>query len=205
MKFADLKNRHAGKPIWIVGTGASLDRLDLSTITGPRIYQHRAAMVLPALPGETYWLVLDDAWRMNAVGDWFETLEDVRAGRANMMGVFRDPISGRKSKKQPAPRGQNIVHFDGTKDIESSRDRIARTGKLHLRSGSLATAIHLAWFMGGSEILTAGQAGGGFAKIMQSQYGSITQRGGYGYQPGQECAREIAEKLGIKLTHMDIK
>ena len=188
MEFADLKLRHRGQRVLICGTGPSLD--DLDDVRGPRILIHRAAFTVPRSRDETYWLVLDDCWGMETPGPWDQTLDDLRAGRGDMVGLFRNPL-GAVKVRVPAPTGPNIITWDGSRPQNSdvlalTRDELVDRRVLYTWCGSAGPAVHLAWLMGASKILLAGIDGtDGHAEQLTGYYEKM-RRGGFGYAPSKQ-------------------
>lgn len=207
MNFADLKNKHAGESVIICGTGPSLDKLEDSMLEGkPRIFLNRAAFALPAEVGKSYWLVVDDAWGMKVPGPWADHLKRIQDGSAKTIGVFRDPLMAESGFK-PSPEGENIVHFTDPMNrreqvLELSREELASTGQLYQYSGTGATAIHLAWYMGASSVTLCGLDGGdGFAKRL-SQFYTKQQRGGFGYWMAREQVILVSRVLKMKVEDL---
>jgi hypothetical protein len=202
VNFSDLNNRHAGATILICGTGPSLDTL--TRFTGPRIFLNRAAFVLPASAGETYWMTLDDCWSKGIKGPWAEHLAAVKSGAARTIGVFRDPLLADHGFT-PVQKHENIIGFGdaGTgRDelLKMSRDQIAQVGQLYQFCGTGSTAVHLAWYMGAGRIVLAGLDGGaGHAKRLDEFYDAPIP-GAPGYSLAQEKMRYVIEKLEISVA-----
>ncbi len=203
MKFSDLNNRHAGDPIWIIGTGPGLDSVPVDEITGPRILINRAAFVTPDSHGESYWLVVDDAWTAQQPGPWTGYLDGISAGSIGLTGVFRTPLlAGKNGVKNPAaPMGDNIVHFDGESDdagrLMQTRDEIAVSGRLFQQFGTGATAAHLAWYLGASRVILAGLDGTpGHAKRLEHLYDN--RRGSdVAYAMAGNCLKRTLKALNL--------
>lgn len=208
MKLADLKHRHAGATVWIIGTGPGLDQLDPGEITGPRVLLNRAAF-LPeftrtAKPGESYWLVMDDAGFLDPNQPWWlEHLGRVVMGRANQTAVFRDPLLNSKPMTD-APHGDNIITWGAMPSVGSrrdalkfDRDRVCSDDFLYVECGSAAPATHLAWLMGAAAVRYVGLDGGrGRAACLQRFYGE-PEMPGFGYSMSTSCAYEVADALGL--------
>ena len=95
MELADLIDRHAGRPAFLIGTGPGLDRFDWDRVEadgGFVIACHRAFGVTPRTPGRTYWQVLDDAWSQGIPGEWVLWRDQVTSGAGGVIGLFRDPL-----------------------------------------------------------------------------------------------------------------
>jgi len=169
MQLQDLQDKYLGSDIWVIGTGDSLNRLDLSLIDGPRIYIHRAAMRLP-VNGDTYWLVLDDAWTERQAGAWDATLDMVKRGE--IKGLFKQPFGGRIPL--PAIEHANIANFFVGKSetlLQKTKDEISQSSRVFSFSGAGGIACQLAWFMGAKRIKLAGFHGCGWADILLPEYG----------------------------------
>jgi hypothetical protein len=207
MTFADLKNRHADQTITVCGTGPSLDYLDQKSIVGPRIYINRAAFALPYSDGETFWLVLDDAWGRNVKGPWLPFLSSVKFG-CGVTGVFRDPLLGMGGFTEP-PKGPNIVHFKDFKQrrddlLGMSREEIATAGALYQLAGTGCTALHFAWYLGASKVRVAGLDGGdGYAKRLRQFYDK-DRKGGSGYEMAMQAVRKVISAKGLEVEWVTV-
>jgi len=205
LTLADLADRHAGERILICGTGPSLDAVDALRVTGPRIFIHRAAFAMPRSKDETYWLVNDNCWRLGTLGPWHRLLEAIRAGTADMLGVFRDPM-GDNGKPSPAPQGRNICRWHGfTEDavraLQLTREEVLARNVLYMEAGTGATAVHLAWVLGAREVVLAGFDGGeGHAQCVAEFYEQPDTRGGLGYLPAQDCVENALTQLNMQAT-----
>jgi len=206
MNFADLKNRHQGETIWIIGTGPGLDRLVSSPadLIGPRIFLNRSAYVAPPSDGETYWLVMDDVFGGHGNGaHWDDHLAKVISGKAETLAVFRDPLLNR-DPPTPAPRGENILTWahntvrPKSRLLDLSRDEVADIGALYVECGSAAPAAHLAWFMGADMIRFVGLDGGHQRAKCLQQYYDTPSRGGWGYGMMTSSGHHVANELGVK-------
>lgn len=205
MRFADLKNRHAGDPIWVIGTGPSLDALDADDVVGPRIYLNRAAFVMSPSRGETYWLVADDCWGNKVPGPWGPHLEDIRAGGCGEIAVLRDPLlTGRSDcPTVPPPTGPNIVTWreDRFKDcLYLNRDELAEAGTLHMWTGTASPAVHLAWFLGAVRVNLVGIDGTrGWAQKLSHLYTNQAAGDGQGYGDSRARALDTARRLRLHI------
>ena len=218
-RLAELENKHAGKECWVVGRGPSLDNIDPQSITGPRIYMNRTAFVLPASADETYWMVNDNTWLMGDGGMWNEYLEMVRNG-CGVIGVFRNPMYVWKLGadgsfkmnwvETPAPAGDNIIYWDGSKPINPDalyymREEVTQRNMLYSQRGSLCIAVHLAWYMGCEVIHMVGIDGTvGHAEIMKPQFREdeldVTNQRRNKYSPHKEVAMKAAKQLNMKVV-----
>jgi hypothetical protein len=208
MQLRDLQNKHAGEAVWVTGSGPSLDRVGAGEITGPRIYLNRTAFSLPWSAGETYWLVIDDAWGQGTPGPWTDTLEAVKSGALGGVGVFRDPLlPPRDDGSCFTQGGANIVNWTTPPSKQLPRDQVlqldaatlAARGWLYARAGTAAPAIHLAWLMGASRVILAGVDGtDGYAGHVRHWYRQ-TRRGGFGYGQAREDALNAAAALGMPI------
>ena len=155
----ELKNKHEGETCFVIGTGPSLDGIDLTTITGPRILINRSAFVVPYSDGESYWMVIDNWWEYGFSDTWFKTLDKVKDG-CGLIGVFRDEeaVSG-KVMPDGSPNVPDYLLHDNiiiwrasgktdAKCLSYTRDEIAQKNKLYPNHGSANSAAHLAWYMG---------------------------------------------------------
>ncbi len=206
MNFAELKNRHAGKTAYIIGTGPSLDGFDFASV-GPDdfvIAIHRAAFVVPDLPCEGFWQVLDDGWAMGVPGLWSECLQAIVDGLA--VGLFKDPLNVPPKLKNAAskiPESETIVRFSGGikgnwKELDLTRDQVAEYGRLFTYAGSGATAVHAAWYMGAASMVLVGLDGGdGYAECLSEWY-EKKARGGFGYVEQRKIMEETIRRLGVK-------
>jgi len=202
--LAELKNKHIGKTCWVFGTGPSLDVIPLGEIAGPRIFINRTAFVLPHSLGESYWFVMDNAWNSKKAGDWDSELKRLHNGKANMVGVFRNPSGKRKNKIKP-PKRKNIVYWNASKMengdvLKYTKDEIVEKNVLFSWSGSCASATHLAWFMGCSTVRYAGIDGtDGFANLVKGQYDTV-ENGAGGYVLSKKEALRVAKQLNMKVV-----
>ncbi len=203
MKFSTLNNIHAGKTIWIIGTGPGLDAVEPEEIDGPRIMLNRAAFVTPDSIGESYWMVVDDAWGAKQPGPWRGYLDGIQAGSIAMTAVLRNNLLTGKNDTPtvPAPHGHNIVHFDGEPDghdrLFQTRDEIAESGRLFQECGTGAIAAHLAWYLGASKVILVGLDGSpGHAKRLAHLYdhrvGSTL-----GYALARQCLMRTLDTLNL--------
>jgi hypothetical protein len=162
MTFADLCNRHAGRPVLLVGTGPSLDRFPRE-FGGPRVLINRAAFVVEPR-ADDYWFVVDDAWGLGVPGPWHEHLGEVMAGNGRV-AVFRAPLLARVRFVDP-PAGPNVVHYGVARDrnreaaLTLTREQVSARSELYERIGSAASALHLCWYLGASQVMTCGIDGG---------------------------------------------
>ena len=196
-----LLNRHKGETVWICGTGPSLDDVEDSEITGPRIYLNRAAFGLPTKDGCSYWLVADDAWGKGIPGPWAKTLRGVLGNYSDLYGVFRNPLFGVDNTNVPPPRGDRCYLWHGKGDtglLGKTREQVAMFNTLYMFAGTASPAIHLAWLMGASKIIIAGCDGSdGYASRLQQFYDQPA-RGGFGYMAAKADAVNIINRLGIE-------
>jgi len=209
MEFSSLANLHAGQTCWICGTGPSLDDLDDAAVHGPRILINRAAFTVPAAAGQTYWLVLDDAWRLGVSGPWAAVLGAVMSGAAGMVGVFRNPMLCRGQLTHP-PRGEHIATFGagfgrGNREqiLELGREEVGVIGQLYERIGSAATAMHLAWYLGCERVVLAGIDGGkagGVARRVAHWYEPMAATGDY--ETARRWMLVAAERLGMSVSYV---
>jgi hypothetical protein len=204
VNFSDLKNRHAGATVTICATGPSLDLLDICQLSGPRIVINRAAFALPSSVGESYWLVVDDAFDSRPCpGPWKETLATIQRGDSGLIGVFRDPLLGMHDFP-PAPRGEAIIHFKDARKrrddlLGMDRDQVAALGELYQFTGTGATALHLAWFMGAGTIELYGFDGkDGYAQRLRQFY-DAPAKGGIGYGLSREHALKVIRALNLNV------
>jgi len=213
MRLRDLMNKHAGQPVWVCGSGPSLDGIDPAEITGPRVYLNRVAFSMPWSNVGTYWLVIDDAWGQGTPGPWTETLQQLKGGALPGVGVFRDPLlPARENGWYFAQGGPNIIHWTSPPTaqqprhelLELDRQTLAERGWLYARAGTAAPAVHLAWLMGASRVVLAGIDGtDGYAGQVQHWYAQ-RRRGGFGYGQAREDALMAANALGIEIEDRSI-
>lgn len=228
MPLRDLYLAHEGEPIWVIGTGPSLDAVDPGDFAGrPRIYLNRAAMVFgnafgdvdaPAELGKAYWFTLDDNWGRGEAGDWQGLLERVRSGQAGLIGVWPRRLYGGGGKigqsYADCPTGPNIITYTGPPEAGSSANRhqpelLLRTreqllveDRLYAFCGSAMTAVHLAWVMGAAQIILAGIDGtDGYAARVRGQY-DRDGKGGFGYGQAKASALETAAALGLPVLDL---
>ena len=221
MSLADLHNRHEGLPVMICGTGPSLDDLEVDPDSPtPRIYLNRAALCLPATPGCTYMMTLDDLWGRREPGDWDGLLARIRSGESGLTGVWPArlyaglPVMGQSYAD--APTGDNIVTYTGPPEgpgaqrhqpeiLELTREQVVAGDRLYTFCGSAMTAIHLAWVMGAREVLLAGIDGtDGYAPACRTHYGDRDAKGGFGYGQAKVCALDTAAALGLPLRDLSV-
>lgn len=214
MDFADLKNRHAGKTAYIIGTGPSLDDFDFATVGADDfiIAIHRAVFIVPVLPGRLYWQVLDDAWAMEVPGPWEACLTCIEA-ESGVIGLFKDPLNvppQLENSRTKIPETENVVRFTGGikgnwKQLELSRDKLARLGGLFTYAGSGATAAHAAFYMGAAQLVLVGLDGGdGYAQRLSEWYDKPA-KGGFGYVAQREILEETIKRLGIPAADYSTK
>jgi len=201
----ELLNRHEGETVWVIGTGQSLNDLDDADLIGPRILLNRTAFSLPVSPGETYWVVADDAWGLGVPGPWDETLRDVIDGANGMTAILRNPLMRGNQLIDP-PKGENIVHFEGNKSpnvLLYQRQQLAALGQLYQFAGTAATGLHLAWLMGADSVNLIGCDGSdGYADRLLQWYDK-PRRGGFGYMMAGESVHDVVGALKLKIgnTH----
>ena len=173
--LADLAGKHTGETIYVVATGDTLDDFDFAELgNSPRILIHRAAMApeaIPCLPGSTYWLVRDYAWRLGEPGPWTETLARCHAGE--MVGVLLHPMGTDRCGDTLIGPGPNVVSWRQSKNVDSL-DRYRELDELYMDASSGSTAAHLAVVLGAAKIVLIGFDGTGWAACLQHLYGSKT-------------------------------
>ena len=220
--LADLNNKHGGKECWIFGTGPSLDSIDMDTVTGPRILINRAAFAVPYSDDETYWMVIDNWWEYDVTDTWYKTLDRVKSG-CGMIGVFRDnskiplfPTGSNVTNKIPSRISENIIIWDCVGKIDNeclyyTREEVASKNKLYPSSGSINSAVHLAWYMVCHKIKLVGvdgtvkiTPGHGYANIIACEYGDKSAWLG-SYSKRKHNALDAAEALGLIVKDYSIE
>ena len=169
-------NYFLNEPAYIIGTGPSLDDFDMGSIPDNAVIIaiHRSIEKVKVNPGRTFWLVIDDIWENGTPGDWKKWLSETN-NPWGITGLFRKLLLTGKGYRI-APKSKNIVPFMTPSGFQpqilnETRDDIASYEELYAFCGTLAPAIHFAWFCGCEQIHLVGiDGGGGHAQSLGDVY-----------------------------------
>lgn len=191
MTFPELNNLHAGRPAVIIGKGPSLDAWLAAGSPQPegavRIGVNQVAAVVPevvySVSGDAQMdmpehLALPTQW-LRAVP--YETCE----GRLTY--GFHLPDKVIRFHCHPAnPEYSRTI-------LNCSQDQLAALTCLHGAMSSADPAVHLAWYLGCTELLLVGIDGGqGRAAVME---GHGDRSGPPSYDQMRQCVREGAQRF----------
>ena len=201
MRLRNICNKHVGETAWIFGTGSTLDDVDFDKVDGVRICLNRAIGAVPHVAGQTYWMVVDDAWSKSVPGPWDKWFHDMVFGDG-VIGLFQDPMFGPKRTKTPVPDADNIIKFhiqwdgDSKRLLNMPREIIALHETLYSFSGTAPIAAHAAWMMGCKDINIVGCDGdGSIANRVRQWYDDkpVTAN----HKMSQEKLWYVMNKLGL--------
>lgn len=135
--------------IQIVGSGPSLDRFQFDQTT-PRILINHAIFVAPIVPGKTFGIFLDDQRQHDK--EWFEKIPP------GIILTLPKVLMGYKGGSTPPVDNRTILfNREACKRwLQVSRDELADRETLYEWCGTVTTAVHLAWYMGATEIQLIG-------------------------------------------------
>ena len=191
MTFPELNNLHAGRPAVIIGKGPSLDAWLAAGCPQPegavRIGVNQVAVVVP----EVVYSVSGDAQ--------MDSPEHLALPTQWLRAVPYETREGRLTYGQRLP--DKVIRFHcypavpefATACLNSSRDEVAALTWLHGAMSSADPAVHLAWYLGCTEVLLVGIDGGSVrAQVMEEQG---DRSGPPSYDKLRQCVREGAQRL----------
>jgi hypothetical protein len=191
MTFSELNNRHAGRPAVIIGKGPSLDAwlaAGCPQLEGAvRIGVNQVAAVVP----EVAYSVSGDA-QMDMLEHLALPTQWLRAvpymtRMGNLLYGHHLPDKVIRFNCHPA----SVAFREAC--LNSSREQMAAMTWLHGAMSSADPAVHLAWYLGCTEVLLVGIDGGeGRAQVME---GHGDRSGPPCYDKIRQCVREGAQRL----------
>lgn len=187
MTFAELNNREAGRPAVIIGKGPSLDAWLAAGCPQPqgavRIGVNQVAAVVPAV----VYSVSGDAQ--------MDRTEHLALPTQWLRAVPYETCEGRLTYGEHLP--EHVIRFHcypavpefSAACLNGTRDELASMTCLHGAMSSADPAVHLAWYLGCTEVLLVGIDGGsGRAQAME----------GRGDRSGPPSYDEMRESVRIR-------
>ncbi len=191
MTFAELNNRHAGKPAVILGKGPSLDAWLAAGCPQPegavRIGVNQVAAVVP----EVIYSVSGDAQ--------MDMPEHLELPTQWLRAVPYRTREGALSYGEHLPAEVILFHCypafaDFTQAcLNCTRDKLAALAWLHGAMSSADPAVHLAWYLGCTEVLLVGIDGGSTRALVMDGKGD--RSGPPSYDKLRDCVREGAQRF----------
>lgn len=192
MTFPELNNRHARRPAVIIGKGPILDAWLKAGCPQPegavRIGVNQVAAVVP----EVVYSVSGDAQmdlpeHLALPTQWLRAVPYQKCAGGGLTYGEHLPEKVIRFHCQPA-----VPEFS-TACLNSTRDEVAALTWLHGAMSSADPAVHLAWYLGCTEVLLVGIDGGSVrAQVMEGQG---DRSGPPSYDKLRQCVREGAQRF----------
>ena len=136
MKFEDLKNRHSGKIISIVGSGKSADLL--TNDDTPKILINHQCL-RHDLTGDLYGVWTDK--QEEHINNWWCKVD------GSIKFVLPSWLTDKRFNEH-----LDITEMELTSDLNPDRDAISKSCQLHNFTGTASTAVHLAYYLGAGHV-----------------------------------------------------